>query len=415
MLKKNPRKNGYVLIITILITSLMLFLGMYLGSLSITENTIAHSHAKALQSYYLAEAGLHDMIFKIQNDIDGYGTAFETNASWNTSFTRSNPFDSNTSYDVTITNSDKAYGEISATGFVDLSNGTTAQRIVKITIFKALGNNVEDWENKGALANGNIDISLSNVNFLDGDAFSNNNFTVNGSGSNVHVYQDLVVVNNYLKAWDANVVIDGMLYAANNTPPNPATEVQMPAIDFDSAAATSYKNTADVVYTEQEFSDLMFNNPDLTLNNPITYVDGDVDILGGQNLTLNGLLVVGNDLEIGKKECWQTRCGVNNITINHVAGTATGIFAKRKIDMYAYTGTINATGLIYANDEIILANIPVSANTFDVYGAIFSRKLTITSCWQDLNIHYDQEVVTSAFSISPFSSIITVEHWEEDY
>jgi len=413
--KNNNYKNGYVLIITILITSLMLFLGLYLSSLAITENTITHSHARTLQSYYLAEAGLQNMIFKIQNNIDDYDTNFKSDPAWSTTFTQSNPFDPSTSYEVSIANlNTKAFGEIVSTGFVDLPNGTTAQRVVKVTIFKALGTDMEDWQNKGALANGNIDISLSKVNFMTGDVFSNINFTINGGGTEVYVKENLNVVGNILVT-NANLTIDGEAHASNYNPPGP-DEIQIPAIDFDSEDPASYLNIADKVYTENEFSDLMLANQDLTLNDPITYVDGNVELLGGQSLTLNGLLIIGNDLYVGKTNCWEMRCGVNNIIINHPPNVATGIFAKRKINMYEYTGEVSAYGLIYANDEININNIPESSDySFNVYGAIFSRKLTITSCWQPLNIYYDADTVSTAFNVSPFSSIITVEHWEEEY
>ncbi|PIR94776.1 hypothetical protein COT95_02380, partial [Candidatus Falkowbacteria bacterium CG10_big_fil_rev_8_21_14_0_10_37_6] len=173
-LKRTIDNNGYVLVITVLVTSLMLFLGIYLSSLSFMENRISHSHANAIQSYYLSEAGVEDMIFKIKNNLNGYGTSFEQNELWTASFTRNSPFDPSTSYEVSITNTDNALGEITSAGFVALPNGNNAQRIVKITIFRALGDTI--LTDIGALSNGNIDISLSKVNFYNGGPFSNNNF-----------------------------------------------------------------------------------------------------------------------------------------------------------------------------------------------------------------------------------------------
>ncbi|PIR94777.1 hypothetical protein COT95_02385 [Candidatus Falkowbacteria bacterium CG10_big_fil_rev_8_21_14_0_10_37_6] len=188
----------------------------------------------------------------------------------------------------------------------------------------------------------------------------------------------------------------------------------MPAVDFDSADPNSYKNLADVVYTSSQFSNLMWSNKNLTLNNPITYVSGDVVVEGGQNLTINGLLVVERDFKVGKNMCWNGRCGTNNIIVNHTLGSPSGILAKRKVEMDLLTGLVNITGIVYANDEMKISGIPFLFD-FEVYGALVSRKLTITSVWQNIDIYYDSDVANNTFEPANFSPIINIKYWEEKY
>lgn len=403
--------RGIALIITVLMMSLIFFLSLYFLNFSMTEDRIAKSQSWGAKTYYLAEAGIAEMIWRLKNN-ETYKNNFETDPSWTQTFTRNNPFGANSgSYTVTITNSSLAHGQIESIGSINIGS-TTSQRIVRTQVYRAIGES--SLNDNGGYADGNIDISLSKVNFYNGSAHSNNNFIVNGNGTLINIDTDLNAVGNYIKAFASMVNIAGDTYAANYDPPGPAEQISMPAVDFDSADPNSYINIADVVYTENQFDNLMKNNQNLTLNNAITYVTGDVEIKGAQNLTINGLLVVGKDLELGDSECRGSRCGYNNITVNHASGTPSGIIAKRKIEFNRWSGNINISGIIYATDQLDILNIQVGKN-FDILGGLISRKLTITSSWQPINITFDNEIVVTGLGSSTFSPIITVEHWEEEY
>ncbi len=406
-LKKQNR--GVALILTILLMALVLFLSLYLINFTLTEDRIARSQSWGAKTYYLSEAGIQDMVWKLKND-NTYKNNFETNPNWTASFTRTNPFgSSNGSYTVSIANSSLAHGVITSIGTIDIGNGKTSQRIVKTYVYRALGQSgVED--NCG-FADGNIDISASIVNFHDGSSHSNNNFIVNGL-STVNVDTDLDAVNQYNKSWLSTVNVGGDIHSANYPPA--ATAITMPAIDFDSASPNSLKNRADVVYSQNQFDNLMANNQNLTLTGPITYVDGDVELRGNQHLTINGLLVVSRDLIVGHWLCRGLRCGNNSITVNHTTGEAAGIIAKRKINFETWTGDIDINGAVYANDQLNLLSFPIGFD-FDVTGGLIARKLTITSVWQPLNINYDNTILTEVLGATEFSPVITVEHWEEEY
>jgi len=413
MNKKNKaqRNNqGVALIVTILLMSLILFLSLYFLDFSLTEKYIASSQTWGAKTYYLAEAGIAEMIWKLKND-ETYKNNFESDPDWVASFTRNNPFGENSgSYTATITNSSLANGEIVASGNINVGDDYTAQRVIQTQVYKALGG--LGIGGSSGYANGNVDISSSRVNFFNGDTHSNNVFTVN-AGSEIYVERDLKAVGNYIESLTSTSTIGGEIYAANY-PNGPAEEINMPAIDFDSAATSSYKNMADIIYSENDFEDLMWANQNLTLNDAITYVEGDVELRGAQNLIINGLLVIEKDLNVGQRESWGARSGYNSITINYASGTPAGILAKSKVEFKAWTGNIDIDGIIYASDSLNILNFSAGYN-FDVTGAIMGRKLTITSSWDPINITHNSGIVSDGLGISSFSPIITIEHWEEEY
>jgi len=401
--------QGVALILTILLMSLILFLSLYFLNFSLTEKQIAKSQTWSAKTYYLAEAGIAEMVWKLKND-EIYKDNFESDPDWTASFTRDNPFGENSgSYTVTIVNSAPARGEITSVGTININGNKTSQRIIKTTVYKALGQS--GIQDSAGYADGNIDISGSIVNFYNGSAHSNNNFIVN-LGSAIYVDSDLRAVGNYLESWTSTSTIIGDIYAANFPPA--ASEIEMPAIDFDSAATSSYKNRADIVYSEDEFEDLMWANQDLTLNDPITYVAGDVELRGGQNLTINGLLVIERDLDVGYRYRWGSRSGYSSITVNHASGTPAGILVKRRIRFRFWTGDIDIDGIVYANDQLDIINFSPGFN-FDVNGGLISRLLTITSSWQPINITHNNDILVEVLGATEFSPVIIVEHWEEEY
>ncbi|MDO8260498.1 MAG: hypothetical protein Q7T50_03325 [Candidatus Magasanikbacteria bacterium] len=411
-MNKINNKKGSALIVTILLMNLVLFLSLYFLDFSITERKIATSQTEGSKTYYLAEAGIAEMVTKLKNDA-GFKTSFETNPSWTTTISRTNPFGAGSgSYTVTLTNSDLAHGEIVSTGIVDVGGGKTSQRIVKTYVYRAIGaGGVTVGENCG-YADGNIDISWSSVNFIGGSAHSNNVFNIN-SFSTVNVDNDLNAVGNLNTNFFSTVNVGGDIHAQNYPPA--ATNITMPAVDFDSADPNSFKSRATVVYTEAQFSALMQANQNLTLNNPITYVSGDVELKGAQTLVINGLLVVERDMIIGQSLCWGFfRCGNNSITINHTSGQPAGILAKRKINFRLWAGQLNAHGIIYANDQLNVTSFPIGFS-FNAEGGLISRKLTITSVFQPINIIRNDEILNDTIGTMIFSPVITVEHWEEEY
>jgi len=257
-------------------------------------------------------------------------------------------------------------------------------------------------------ANVNINISGSIVNFYNGGAHSNNNFVI-GGGSKVYIENDLEAVKNYVKSSSASVTIGGDIYAANYPPA--ADIINMPAVDFNSSSTDSFLNRADVVYTQAAFATLLAASSSLTLNNPITYVDGDVDVPEGNSLNIDGLLVIDGDFIFGSNVS-----GVNNFSslyVNYATGSPAGILVSGDIYFRNRTGLVDARGVIYANDTLNVNN--VSASTFRVEGAFIARKFTISSSWIPIDIYYNSDIIINTLNNASTSPTLIVDHWEEEY
>ncbi len=395
------KKEGMILILTVIIMTLLLILGTYFMSFSLSDFKMASAHASAVKAYYLTEAGINEMIYRLKNDPD-YESEFTTNESWSQYFSRENALFANASYGALIQNTTVAFGEITASSSLNFSLSSQARRTAKTKAFRATGSS--PIEKSGGYADGNINISFSTVNFYNGSAHSNNVFTINGI-SNVNIDNDLRAVVNYNKSWLSDVDLGGRVYSPDN-PPAPEY-MPMPAVDFDSSDPNSLKNRAEAIYTSAEFEDLLDNNPNLTLDSEITYVEGDIDIEGDLELTVNGLLVAERDINIGER-------GFSSITVNSIPEGPSGLFAKRKIHFLTWAGTIGINGLIYANDQLTIQSFPLGRN-FEIHGGLVSRKLTITSAWQPINIYYDNNIVINSLNPAFYSPTINTEHWEEQY
>ena len=77
---KKDNNKGIAIIFIILIIFILLFLAFYFLSFSTIEKRIAKSQTAGLQAYYLAEAGVNEMIWLIKND-STYRNNFEFNPS----------------------------------------------------------------------------------------------------------------------------------------------------------------------------------------------------------------------------------------------------------------------------------------------------------------------------------------------
>ncbi|MBI4779238.1 hypothetical protein HY797_02185, partial [Candidatus Falkowbacteria bacterium] len=173
---------------------------------------------------------------------------------------------------VTISNSGLAHGVITSTGTINIGNGKTSQRIVKTYVYRAIGQSgVQD---NAGYADGDVNITASLINVIDGSLHSNINVIVNLI-STVNIDENLNAVNNFNKSSFSTVNVGGAIHSKNYYPPA-ASPIAMPAVDFDSSSPNSLKNRATAVYTKNQFDNLIAANQNLTLTGPITYVDGDI-------------------------------------------------------------------------------------------------------------------------------------------
>ncbi|MEK7212727.1 MAG: hypothetical protein AAB686_03550, partial [Patescibacteria group bacterium] len=369
---ENKKQNGFVLIATILVMTMLLVLGIFVTSSVLTEMKISASQTVATQTYYLAESALAEAIWKLKND-DSWKNGFETDPDWTVSYTRDPAFGSRQSYKIEIANSREATGRITATGFSTMANGHIAKRIIKANIYKPLAASIIG-EN-GESSDGNIDLSGSVMNVHDGGVFSNGNIILNND-SVLNAEGIVKATGNILTSGGGAVNAEGT--QSQNYPPEP-DPLPFPVIIFNEPGSpNSYKDRADRTYTENQFEDLLWENQTLVLDG-ITYVTGDIEIKGGQDLTINGALVAEGNVTLGKTAnncCWGTRCGLDNITVTRPdPDEPAGIMGNNQIFLESCLNNLDSNGLIYGTEKMYVLSVP---GTINVIGGLISRKLTLS-------------------------------------
>ncbi len=410
-MKKYFNNQGFILLVVFLVVFLLLLMAMYFLSFIITELKISKNQSIAEQTYYLAEAGVEETIWKLKND-NTWKTNFENGTCNPCQFSRENIFFTGAGYSVQVQSTGAAKGDITSTGSYTFFSGASAQRIVKIKAFKALNPNpVEDI----AVFTGDGDLTMSGTiaEVTDGGLFSNDDIGITFF-SNIHTTETASAVSDIDVDWSSTLDADGSEgYEGQqeNWPP-----IEMPMIDFDSATANSYKYKAQYnynppqVYTQQQFSDLLKNNPNLTING-ITYVTGQVKIKRGQHLTVNGVLAADGTISVGIG--WQDPFSTADLIVNNTAGQPSGALTKGSFKTGIFGGNINIAGLLYTSDSVEFDTFLPSV--LNITGGIIARRVATSSLWNSLNIIYDSDIIMTALGQPLYSQVVTVEHWEEQY
>ena len=244
-------ERGTLLILTVFVLGILMLLGVYFLTFSLTEFRISESQKIATQTYYLAEAGISEAIWKLKND-PVWSSNFITAPvceDWEASFERDPALFPNGSYQISIKNSSCGDGVITATSTVNSSRGSS-QRRVEIKVFKAQDNPVSNFSIFTGGPGENIEIKFTDpLNVYDGDVFCNNNMNVKSS-SKVYLDGDhRALANNNL------IISGGSVLSATSCSSNmcdagceadecPPDSIGMPQIDFDSATSSSYLERA---------------------------------------------------------------------------------------------------------------------------------------------------------------------------
>jgi len=444
-LSSNQRKIvhlNFISVIALVTLSLLLLLGIYFVTFVLTESRMSRSYNLATKTYYLAEAGINEAIWKLKNDDttadgdeawkDKFMTEPDCN-NWSATLERTgvSALFEDSSYTVTIQNSSCARGQIISTAKITLPEGKTTQRIIKIKVFKTL--NPAPIEDSALFTGGPSEVMTvrsSLLNVYDGNLFSNNNIIIrNGSTVNIYDNGGSPELEGQTMAAGNISVLGSTLTTTAQCAKNicqagcdkcPPDVIDMPMIDFDSSAPESYKSKAEAagtVYTSSEFEDLLWTNQNLTLNNEVTYVTGPIELRGGQIVTVNsGVLVADGTITIGERDCWtktptESRCGDSQITITHTPNIAAGLLTKNSISFGRYTLQIDIVGLVYATDKLDLVRVP---QTVDVTGAMMARKISIINVAEGVTT-WDSAIVKETIGTPAYSPVVTVEHWEESY
>ncbi|MDD5433527.1 MAG: hypothetical protein PHE77_02630 [Candidatus Pacebacteria bacterium] len=455
ILKLKQGITGSAFIIAILVLGLMVFLAAYFISFSLAGSSMANSQKFATQTYYLAEAGIQEAIFKLKND-PIWKSAFETlPTAWDPScsswsiplYQRIGGIFSNGGYELTVNNLGCAQAEIIAKAFLEINSNKKAQRIVKAKVFKAIGNSDLTFGIFTGGASGNVDLTMVNpLRVYGGDLFIKNNLNINFS-SDVSVDGKILVGNNYLSSLSQvsslgvcafNVCESGCDDSTECPPP----VIEIPPLDFDSASPSSYLSAAqnsncgslrsdgktNCVFTPAEFEKVLWNYyPDISFPLGATiYVKGDINIRAGQSVIVNGVLASDRDINLGESNCWtrpeppNLRCGFSSVQVIRPGqpddNFPSGLLAKRKLNGGQFLGFGSAgmevTGLVYSGDEMKFQSVP---GPITIYGGLVARKISFSSTIAGFDVYFDPDVITDTFGTASYSPVIIVDHWEEEY
>jgi len=461
---KKQEKKGVILLIAVIVLTILLLLGVYFLTFTLTESKISQSQAFASQTYYLAEAGIRQAIWKLKNE-EPYKSDFMTEPTcqnWSANFSGGGGLIPNGSYEVSIQNTECARAKIISTATLQLSGGKEVKRVIKTTAFKAISGPTQDSAVFSGGTSENTEIYSSKLRINNGNLYCNNNLILK-SWSQVTVLDNpeteelegqalavakLDVSSNSILNSTTKCDKDACLGDCLSCPP---ASISMPMLNFD-----AYKNDAQIaenngqcevlcngiqcstkcIFTTSEFENLLCQvgkNGELTLNNNVTYITGPFELKGGRRLIVNGVLAADGTIDIGTTFCWkcgaQKDCEFDKITVCDFAdplqptpcqeaGKRAGLFSKAKInfDIYSSFQNIKIGGLIYAEEQLRMTNFPYS---FTVKGGILARKIYITSVSFGalLDIYLDNSIISEGLGeFDPlYSPVITVEHWEEVY
>ena len=396
--------QGFLLISSLFVlTTMIVIVSFYLNAIIQNVKTSKILNTTP-QVYYLAEAGIQEAFWKLQNDA-AWKNSFETDPNWQATITRADVLAPGGAYAVSVVNNGLADATITATSTLAVASAVV-QRVVETSVFKALSeypiNNIGLYANNGAYSLG----SALSVN--GGDIFSNDDI-------------DLVFFSNWNVTGEARS-IDEILVQFGSTlsasaihdstrPPIPPT-ISMPQIDFDSPAPESFKSRANQIYTTGEFRQLMKNSP-VTLNG-ITYVTGNAHIKKGEQLTVNGILAADGSIKIGNAT---SKSGPAIVDINNLSGQPSGLISKSNITIGGYGTTLTVDGLVYAGGNLTIQDGLFQDVTINIQGGIIAQDSHFLFSWNNgaVNITLDQSLINNALGTPTFSPVLLIRHWEEEY
>ncbi|MFW6282876.1 MAG: hypothetical protein ACOC1P_02375 [Minisyncoccales bacterium] len=328
---------------------------------------------------------------------------------------------------------------------------------------KVSDSNIEVYGN--FFSNNNLDISKSNLEAFEYSSGKGKLLAVrNYKNSSSNVSSSAICAKNVCNTTstcECDTAEEEENFEECNSFGCPHKSLSIPKVDFDSASSTSFlkrakkmeENDECRIYCKKEgeatttcsqkcvfkksddFSELLWQvgeNGTLTLGSnstpTITYVQEGIELKGARRLIINGSLVADKSINIGNKDKWNRRGknhkGNSGIKINRpTETTASGLLSKEEINFgkYSSVSTTTVKGVIYAQGKVDLVSLP---HTFIIEGGIIGRKFSLVSIFSDkFKFILDDNIIRYGLGykigdkdINPkYSSMVTVEHWEESY
>jgi len=407
MQKKKDRNNqkGFLLISSLFVLSIMMVIvSFYLNGI-IQEIKVSEIINTTPATYYLAEAGIQEAFWKLQND-SSWKNNFETDQNWSGSFTRNNTLINNSSYIVTVQNIDYANAIITATSTISV-RGIDAQRVVQASAFKAISNQIV--EGNALVSNGDIEGIGSVIDIIGGGLSANGDI-------DLMLFSDWTTTKTAKAVNDVDITSSSSLTATegvfdSNNPPIPLA-ILMPEIDFDSTATSSYKSLADQVYTANEFKKLLKDYP-VTILDGITYVTGNIFIKKGDILTINGILVSDGSIKIGNG--YSQNQEPASLTVVKTEREPSGLISKKNISIGGFSTNIDVDGLIYAGGDFIITDGILQNVNVSIEGAIIAQDIKILMSWDATVLTLNEQYIADTLGTPLFSQVLFINHWEEEY
>lgn len=401
------RRPSFILISVALTSALLLAALTALLSASNSERQIAVSQFASVQGYNLAEGAVQHAVWRLKND-PTWSTQFTSNPTWSATVSRSDVAGTGAGYTLSVQNTELGHADVIATSTWPLGGGTTAQRVVKVKVFKALGTGAAPtWT---MLSDDDITSRFGAVvNVATGGIHTNGHVQVTW-WSNVQVQATTSAYGSITVS--GNSTLSTPVKQSNNNPPRPP-QVPLPEVDFDSAEPTSLKSRAQAenhVYTASQFAAMMAANNNLSTTGTVTYVTGDVDVQKGYHLTVNGVLAADGQISIGSTFRWTGAW--TELVVNHTSGQASGLFSKSRISLGLFTSLFQVNGVVYANDQFSMLQILQNPT---ITGALLARSIDFNGILSPVTIIHSQSTADESLGTPQFSPVISVEHWEEEY
>jgi len=414
MKTKLSQKNGYTLLIVLIVMSILLTTAYFFSEGLFTDLVIARNNKGASAAFSLAEAGVQEAIYRIQYDEipGGAKEKFMNSVDGLTSFNHDPALIANGSYSVSIQNNAKRSAVVTAVGYYQIGLGRTAQRQVKVSVAQAplLPSDFDAGiftTGKAGESNADVDIWSATVNLFAGSLLSNRDVNLK-FGSTTQIEStvetgDKVTVpgGSTLKC---NCSISGAPACATSpscVPAEDVTERTIPSIDFN---AWKQKAIGESHYyaTQQQFKNAVLPAGAETNLTGNYYIDGSLDIDHDRILHLNGVLAAAGSIDITPGQ----------LTLNpSTADQASGVFTQRDF-IVGTSGNIGGTGLIYAADRV---QIDTSiTHQVDFIGGFISRRTWFTG-FRVINITFDKIIVSNSLINPTETPIIEINHWEEEY
>ncbi len=412
MRKVKNFENGYVLISVLVIMIVMLVITFFLADALFSEVSIARNQKATTLSFNLAEAGVSEAIWRIQND-SGAKNTFLNSVDGQTIIPEKSLF-ANGSYSVIIQNTALGTATISSTGIYSFGLRSAQRKIVQ-NVAQATYPPPFPYDSAifsspaGGTSTGDLEFSTARLQIFGGSLLSGRDLLIT-QNSDISVEKTIQYTRN-LKIKDSNVKcscsINGDGAPKCSEAPDCSITVnssspQMPEIDFEAYKAVAkvqnqyFNNAAD-------FLNLIPTNGQPTVFNGVVYVDDSFDIDNNRNLVMNGVLVSYGTINIGNNNTDGT------LLLQNPGNKVSGVLVNKKLEINS-RGKFSGSGLVWTGLAI---DFNSSENAVDLIGGILGRRTYINN--RTVTIYFDSETINNTLANPTASPVIEINHWEEEY